>query len=66
MVNITKSMDINLRKRWETVRNRETWHAAVHEVAEFHRTEQLNNNKNVPGKHCFKQFTWAVTFSPHY
>ena len=37
MVNITKSMGINLRKLWETVKNRETWHAAVHGVAELHR-----------------------------
>ena len=65
MVNITKSMDMNLRKLWETMKNRETWRAAVHGVTELHRTEQLNN-KNMPGKHCFNQFTWVVTFIPHY
>ena len=63
---ITILMNMSLSRPWELVMDREAWHAAVHEVAEFHRTEQLNNNKNVPGKHCFKQFTWAVTFSPHY
>ena len=29
---ITYSMDMNLRKFWEIVKDRETWHAAVHGV----------------------------------
>ena len=29
---ITDSKDMNLGKLWETVRNREVWHAAVHGV----------------------------------
>ena len=31
--NITDSMDMNLSKLWKTVKDREAWHATVHEVA---------------------------------
>ena len=30
---ITDSMDMNVSKRWEIVKNREAWHAAVHGIA---------------------------------
>ena len=31
---ITDSMDMNLSKLWEIVKDRRTWHSAVHGVAE--------------------------------
>ena len=32
MVNITDSMDMNLSKLWEIVKDRDAWPAAVHRV----------------------------------
>ena len=33
MDDITDSMSMSLSKFWEIVKNRDAWHAAVHEVA---------------------------------
>ena len=40
---ITDSVDMNLSKLLETVKDREAWHAAVHGIAELDRTYQLNS-----------------------
>ena len=39
----TDSVDMNLRKFQEIVKDREAWHAAVHGVTESDTTKQLNN-----------------------
>ena len=44
MDGITDSMNMNLGKPRERVKNKVAWHAAVHGVAELDRTYQLNNS----------------------
>ena len=42
LVSITDSMDMDLSKLWEIVKDIGAWHAAVHRVAK-HWTQRLNN-----------------------
>ena len=44
---ISISVDVNLGKQREMVRDREAWRAAVQVVSESDMTWQLNNNKSV-------------------
>ena len=43
---ITDSVDMSLSKLWEIVKDREAWHAAVREIVESEKIEQLNNDIN--------------------
>ena len=45
---ITDSMDMNLSKLWEMVKDREAWCAAVHGVTKSRIQQLLNNNKCLP------------------
>ena len=42
---VIDSMDTSLSKPWETLKDREAWHAAVCDIAELDTAKQLNTNK---------------------
>ena len=44
---ITNSKDMSLSKIQKIGKEREAWHAVVHEVAKSDTTEPLNNNKRI-------------------
>ena len=58
---ITNSLDTNLGKLQEIVRDREAWGVAVHGVAKSQTPEQLNNNNKV----SISSFSSKCPFSPY-
>ena len=66
MATILNSTDMSISKLWETVKDREAWHAVVHQVAELDTTKRLNN-KAIP-EIMFKEsmdLQWRITCNPH-
>ena len=49
---ITDAVDMNLGKTWEMVKDRETWHAAVHGVRKESDTTGRLNNNNIADSPC--------------
>ena len=43
---VTDSMDKSLSKLWETVKDGESWHAAVHGVTKVRTTSRVNSSKH--------------------
>ena len=57
---ITNSMDMNLRKLWEIVKDRGDWCAAVHRItksrtwfSDWKITTNVSRTKGSPGRHCW-------------
>ena len=59
---ITNSMDMNLTKLQEIVKDRGAWHAEVHGIAESDMAERLNNNKLrlSEGRKLLMLLSWCV------
>ena len=56
-LNGISDLDTSLSKLWETVKDRETWHAAAYGVTELVTTEQPNNNNSPLNSPCIPNAT---------
>ena len=63
---ITDSMAMNLSRLWETVKDREVWHAAIHAVAESGTTQWLNNNSKDQQSERFRHYCASTILSTSY
>ena len=57
------SMDMSLSKLLETVKDREAWRAAFHEVTELDTIVQLNNNSYLYGKKKLKKNEYMYIYN---
>ena len=55
---ITNSVDMNVSKLWERVKDREAWGAAGHGVSGRDTTQQLNNNNRKVGLGGEREVRW--------
>ena len=62
---ITDSVDMNLSKLQEIVKDRGTWHTVVDRVSELDVTEWLHNNKDNSKWHCSLCFSWHCSSLYH-
>ena len=60
---IIDSMDMNLSKSPEIVKDKEAWHAAVHGVAELDMTELVNNSTSGIQSLSLLSCLWMFMFS---
>jgi len=56
-LNGMSDLDTSLSKLWETVKDREIWHAAAYGVTELVTTEQPNNNNSPLNSPCIPNAT---------
>ena len=59
---IIESMDMSLSKLREIVKDRESWHAAVHRITKLNATERLNNNPYLLFANHFSNFLNNIIF----
>ena len=53
---IIDSMDMTLSKLWEIVKDREVWHAAVHEVAKSDNSQKLPQSQTTAKNYLYPHY----------